>query len=98
MINGTAVTSTNFNIAAGTRVYLYYNGTNYEVISAEAVAGGTYAGGLSYFGTTAGSAGQFDSSTTNPSGTVRLNYNGYLYASSLYASNTLHIGTGTQQF
>jgi hypothetical protein len=51
---------------------------------------------MSYSGTTS-TAGSFDGGITNPSSTTRLNYNGNLHATNLYASNTVHIGTGTQQ-
>ena len=40
-------------------------------------------GALWYHGITP-EAGKFDGSTTNPSGTTRLNYGGYLYATQLY--------------
>ena len=33
-------------------------------------------------------AGKFDTSTTNPSGTTRLNWDGYLYATKLYSNGT----------
>lgn len=34
------------------------------------------------------SAGKFDTSTTNPTGTTRLNWDGYLYATKLYSGGT----------
>lgn len=47
-------------------------------------AGSTSASFVKYSGTTA-TAGQFDGGTTVPTGTTRLNYGGYLYATKLYS-------------
>ena len=50
-------------------------------------AGSTSASFLEYNGTTA-TAGQLDGGTTAPSGTTRLNYGGYLYATRFYGDGS----------
>ena len=50
-------------------------------------AGSTSSSFVEYNGTTA-TAGQFDGGTTNPSGTTRLNYGGYLYATRFYGDGS----------
>ena len=64
-------------------------------------SGSTEAGYLKYNGTTL-QAGQLDGGTSVPSGTIRLNYNGYLYATRFYGDgsnvtsiNANNISTGT---
>lgn len=47
----------------------------------------TVGGNLNITGTTA-TAGAFDAGTTNPSGTTRLNYGGYLYATRFYGDGS----------
>lgn len=72
------------------------------VSSARGVTSGSSTGSfLAYNGTTA-AAGQLDGGTTNPSGTTRLNYGGYLYATRFYgdgsnvtALNPTSLSTGT---
>jgi hypothetical protein len=50
-------------------------------------AGSTSSSFVEYNGTSA-TAGQFDGGTTNPSGTTRLNYGGYLYATRFYGDGS----------
>jgi hypothetical protein len=50
-------------------------------------SGSTTASFVEYNGTTA-TAGQFDGGTTAPSGTTRLNYGGYLYATRFYGDGS----------
>ncbi|MDD3035211.1 MAG: hypothetical protein PHT25_11530, partial [Bacteroidales bacterium] len=57
------------------------------VTSGAVIAGSTSVGYLKYNGTTA-LAGALDGGTTSPSGTNRLNYGGYLYATQLYDGGT----------
>ena len=64
-------------------------------------AGSTIISFVEYNGTTA-TAGQFDGGSTTPSGTTRLNYGGYLYATRFYgdgsnlsALNASNLSTGT---
>ncbi|MDD3035267.1 MAG: hypothetical protein PHT25_11820, partial [Bacteroidales bacterium] len=57
------------------------------VTSGAVIAGSTSVGYLKYNGTTA-LAGALDGGTTVPSGTNRLNYGGYLYATQLYDGGT----------
>ncbi|MDD4406336.1 MAG: hypothetical protein PHO36_16430, partial [Parabacteroides sp.] len=57
------------------------------VTSGAVIAGSTSVGYLKYNGTTA-LAGALDGGTTSPSGTKRLNYGGYLYATQLYDGGT----------
>jgi len=52
-------------------------------IPASLTSGSTSAGFVAYNGTAA-TAGQFDGGTTAPTGTNRLNYGGYLYATRVY--------------
>jgi hypothetical protein len=54
-------------------------------------AGNSSTGFVNYNGTTQ-SAGQFDGSTTSPSHTTQLNYDGYLYATSFYGNHNGPIG------
>lgn len=72
--SGASLTSLNAtNLSSGT------------VSSARGVTSGSSTGSfLAYNGTTA-AAGQLDGGSTNPSGTTRLNYGGYLYATQLFA-------------
>ena len=51
------------------------------------VAGSTSSSFLQYTGTT-NTAGAFNGGTTNPNGTTRLNYSGYLYATKLYGDGS----------
>jgi hypothetical protein len=50
-------------------------------------AGDGSAGVLSYAGSSATTAGQFNSSSTNPTSGKRLNYNGDLYATEMYSTS-----------
>jgi hypothetical protein len=79
--NGTTVASTangGFSIASGQA--LMYNSADMIIASGSAQ---TY-GSIKYEGTTMSTAGVFNGSTTTPTGTTRLNYNGYLYATKLF--------------
>jgi len=75
------------------------------VSSARGVTSGSTTGSfLAYNGTTA-AAGQLDGGTTAPSGTTRLNYGGYLYATQFYGDgsnlttlNGTNISSGTVAF
>jgi hypothetical protein len=55
-------------------------------------AGSSVAGSLQYNGTTV-AAGMMDGSSTNPTGTTRLNYGGNLYATNFYSTNYKSWGT-----
>lgn len=84
VVAGTAIEVTNGNGVAG----------NITVKLAEnnirRAGGNANAGVLAYNGTAAGTGGNFDSSGTNPSAALRLNYNGYLYATRFYSNMYLY--------
>jgi uncharacterized membrane protein len=75
------------------------NGSNLTALNANNITTGTLPGDrgvtsgssvssfVEYNGTTA-TAGQFDGGTTDPSGTTRLNYGGYLYATRFYGDGS----------
>ena len=71
--------------------YLTTDGTNasWSTVSLPSgqTAGSTTSGYLQYSGTTA-TAGQINGGTTTPTGTTRLNYEGYLYATRFYGDGS----------
>lgn len=85
--NTTLITNLNADYLDGQHGSYYLNAANLTgTISGDrgVTAGSSSVSFVEYNGTTA-TAGQFDGGSTAPSGTTRLNYGGYLYASRLYA-------------
>ena len=89
-VSGHAITEVKSNFSTLT-ISTGLDGTSYKpnaatTISLKEITPGTAEatqGALWYHGITP-EAGKFDGSTTNPSGTTRLNYGGHLYATQLY--------------
>jgi hypothetical protein len=81
--NGISLSSTTFSVAAGTGLTQDASGLSLTAIT----AGNATIGAVRYNSTTA-AAGQFDGGTTVPSGTTRLNYGGYLYATRFYGDGS----------
>jgi hypothetical protein len=81
--NGISLSSTTFSVAAGTGLTQETSGLAMTAIT----AGAATVGAVRYNGTTK-TAGQFDGSTTAPSNTTRLNYDGYLYATRFYGDGS----------
>ena len=79
--SGITLTTTTFSVAAGTGLTQDAGGLSLTAIT----AGNATVGALRYNSTTA-AAGQLDGGTTNPTGTTRLNYGGYLHSTINYAS------------
>jgi hypothetical protein len=88
--NGISLSSTTFSVAAGTGLTQDTSGLSLTAIT----AGNATIGAVRYNSTTA-SAGQFDGGTTAPSGTTRLNYGGYLYATRFYGDGSQLTGITT---
>jgi hypothetical protein len=95
--NGISLSGTTFSVAAGTGLTQDAGGLSLTAIT----AGNGTVGALRYNSTTA-TAGQLDGGTTTPSGTTRLNYGGYFYATQFYGNganltslNAGNINSGT---
>jgi hypothetical protein len=86
--NGIALTTTTFSVAAGTGLTQEASGLALTAIT----AGAATVGAVRYNGTTK-VAGQFDGSTTAPTNTTRLNYDGDFYATNIYASTVFQANT-----
>jgi hypothetical protein len=81
--NGITLTSTTFSVVGGTGLTQDTGGLSLTAIT----AGNATVGAVRYNSTTA-AAGQFYGGTTVPSGTTRLNYGGYLYATRFYGDGS----------
>lgn len=81
--NGISLSSTTFSVAAGTGLTQDASG-----LSLTAITAGNATVGAVRYNTTTATAGQFDGGTTAPSGTTRLNYGGYLYATRFYGDGS----------
>jgi hypothetical protein len=81
--NGISLAGTVFSVAAGTGLTQDTSGLSLTGIT----AGAATIGAVRYNGTTK-TAGQFDGSTTAPTNTTRLNYDGYLYATRFYGDGS----------
>lgn len=96
MGNGTSATPVWYNkgvltISTGLTAAGTYNPTTSQTISlTDIAAGDATAGAIRYLGTAATAAGKFDSTTTTPSATTRLNYQGELWATA-FRTPTLYL-------
>lgn len=87
---GIGLTGSTFSVAAGTGLTQDTDGLSLTGIT----AGAATVGAVRYNGTTK-TAGQFDGSTTAPTNSTRLNYDGYLYATRFYGDGS-NLTVGTQ--